>query len=86
MRINVNSPFRKKNQPTSYRARPRLLHFIIDRVFDPCLRCPALVIKTGRVFTLHCVEGRLVSFRICRSCARIPDFQITNDVELGRAA
>ncbi len=60
---------------------------LLNRALDPCLRCGARFIKTGRIFTLHCVENRVVNFRICRACARIPDVEVTTSInEMKEAA
>ncbi len=66
--------------------RNRKIDHLIDRTLDPCFRCGACFIKTGRVFTLHCVENRVVNFRICRACAQLPAVQVTSASLMQEAA
>jgi hypothetical protein len=35
---------------------------------------------------LHCVENRVVNFRICRACASLPAVQVTSDSLMQEAA
>jgi hypothetical protein len=39
-----------------------------------CFRCGRYFLRTGRVFTVRCVEGRTVKFSICRACAALTAF------------
>ncbi len=83
MKINQNSPFRKENHSLSHQ---RWLHNLLDKTLDPCLRCGARFIHTGRRFTVPCVEGRIVPVRVCRACAQLSVAEITSDGMMRRAA
>jgi hypothetical protein len=39
-----------------------------------CFRCGRYFLRTGRAFTVRCVEGRTVKFSICRACAAATAF------------
>jgi hypothetical protein len=71
--------------PNHFHRNRKIEHFV-DRVCDPCLQCGSRIIRTGRRFALHCVEGRVVPFRICRACAQLPVAQVTSDSMIRRAA
>jgi hypothetical protein len=66
--------------------RNRKIDHLIDHALDPCLQCGSQIIRTGRRFTLYCVEGRIVTFRICRACASLPVGNVQNQIELKEAA
>jgi hypothetical protein len=66
--------------------RNRKFDYFIDRALDPCLKCGSIFARTGRRFTISCVEGRIVPFRICRACANLPVEQSVEQLEIRRAA
>ncbi len=35
-----------------------------------CFRCDSFMFRIGRTIAVHCVEGTVVEFSICGSCAR----------------
>ncbi len=71
--------------PKNFHRNRKIEHFV-DRACDPCLQCGSRLIRTGRRFTVSCVEGRIVPFRICRACAQLPVVQLSSDNLMREAA
>ena len=57
-------PLEKTNLPTVEALR----RWRPGKPIKNCFRCGRYFLRTGRAFTVRCVEGRTVNFSICRAC------------------